>query len=245
MARRQTEGMSVSLFPFLSILACIIGTLTLMIAGMTCGTMSSPQSPEDDPALKLQETVAQAIFVQNLLGIRTEHPNPGLRKEELEQQIAELKKQLAEMKAALGETEIPKKPMVTLEPSGSAENADAFFVDCTEHAIVLQPERTQIGEVESDQPRIFQTKLEELIRIRRESTRVLKADIPLSQSLREFLERVRSRSGGEVVFLIRPDGVKTFKEAEKLVRSMGGIRYGYLPVPGHGKIDFSLFPTGD
>ena len=34
MARRRKKSITVSLFPFMSILACVIGTLTLMLTAM-------------------------------------------------------------------------------------------------------------------------------------------------------------------------------------------------------------------
>lgn len=40
--RRKRQAITISLFPFLSILACVIGTLTLLIAGMIVGEVSSP-----------------------------------------------------------------------------------------------------------------------------------------------------------------------------------------------------------
>ena len=43
MARRAAgEQDDVSLFPFLSVLACVIGTLTLMIAALALGQMDNP-----------------------------------------------------------------------------------------------------------------------------------------------------------------------------------------------------------
>jgi len=43
MARRRKQSTSISLFPFLSILACIIGTLTLMITGLAISQMGSDE----------------------------------------------------------------------------------------------------------------------------------------------------------------------------------------------------------
>ena len=40
MARRQAREQSSSLFPFLSVLACVIGTLTLLIASLAIGQVA-------------------------------------------------------------------------------------------------------------------------------------------------------------------------------------------------------------
>ena len=41
MARRRKKSITVSLFPFMSILACVIGTLTLMLTAMALGQMDN------------------------------------------------------------------------------------------------------------------------------------------------------------------------------------------------------------
>ena len=41
MARRAKTKVTVSLFPFMSILACVIGTLTLMLTAMALGQMDN------------------------------------------------------------------------------------------------------------------------------------------------------------------------------------------------------------
>ena len=41
MARRKKRGIEISLFPFLSILACVIGVLTLMITGIVLASYFS------------------------------------------------------------------------------------------------------------------------------------------------------------------------------------------------------------
>ena len=47
--RRKRQAISISLFPFLSILACVIGTLTLLIAGMVVGEVAVPYPSSDTP----------------------------------------------------------------------------------------------------------------------------------------------------------------------------------------------------
>ena len=44
--RESSDGDGVSLFPFMSILVCLIGSLTLMIAALMIISMNSQQSPE-------------------------------------------------------------------------------------------------------------------------------------------------------------------------------------------------------
>ncbi len=243
MARRQTEGMTVSLFPFLSVLACIMATLTLMIAGMTVGTYSIARGEEEDSALRLQELVAKALFIQNLLAIRTDHPNPARRLKELEGEYESLTEQIQQLEDLLKDVELPEGAVAEVKPAGGGQNVSATFVDCTQHALVLHTELTRIGEVQGTEPPAFLTELEKLVHIHKQAARVRRDDIPTSQVFRQFLEKARDRTAGSVVFLIRPDGVATFKMAEKVARTMN-IQFGFLPVPSYGAIDFSSFRQG-
>jgi hypothetical protein len=56
MARRKTEGPELSLFPFLSVLAAVMGTLILVISGMSQIALASPKQRVDverfDPGKK-------------------------------------------------------------------------------------------------------------------------------------------------------------------------------------------------
>ena len=48
MGRRKKRGdPSVTLFPFLSVLACVIGVLTLMITALAIGQMQENHDPRD------------------------------------------------------------------------------------------------------------------------------------------------------------------------------------------------------
>ncbi|NLX21330.1 MAG: hypothetical protein GXY55_06605 [Phycisphaerae bacterium] len=243
MARRQTEGMSVSLFPFLSVLACIMATLTLMIAGMTAGTYSIAKGEEEDSALRLQELVAKAMFIQNLLAIRTDQPDPARRLEALKAEYQSLSEQSRQLDELLQGIELPTGAMAEVRPAGGGRHVTATFIDCTQHALVLHSELARIGDVQEDEPPPFLTELEKLVHIHKKSARVRRDDIPTSQVFRQFLEKTRDRASGSVVFLIRPDGVATFRLAEKVAKSMN-ISFGFLPVPGYGEIDFSSFREG-
>ncbi len=64
--------------------------------------------------------------------------------------------------------------------------------------------------------------------------------ISTSDKFHLLLERVKERPGGTVIFLIRPDGIRSFNLA--LTRaSKYKVRSGKLPVPGSGEIDLSHY----
>ncbi len=58
MARRKPSGMSINLFPFLSILVCIIGCLTLIIVVINISQMNKAEGMTPDELLRAQEWMA-------------------------------------------------------------------------------------------------------------------------------------------------------------------------------------------
>jgi hypothetical protein len=71
------------------------------------------------------------------------------------------------------------------------------------------------------------------------------AAIASDGALRKLLERHRpdhpqAEAGAIVVFLIRPDAVRTYYRAENVAND-AKARHAKLPVPGYGPLDLSLF----
>ena len=60
-----------------------------------------------------------------------------------------------------------------------------------------------------------------------------------SVDYKKFLRRLRVVNRGLLVFLIRPDGVGTFNEAEAVANRLK-VRNAKLPLPGDGALDFGL-----
>ncbi|MDF1752720.1 MAG: hypothetical protein P1U89_08115 [Verrucomicrobiales bacterium] len=58
MARRKDSGMSVNLFPFLSILVCIIGCLTMIIVVLNISQMNQAEGQTPEEILRAQEWMA-------------------------------------------------------------------------------------------------------------------------------------------------------------------------------------------
>ena len=92
--RRRNRGETVSLFPFLSILACVIGTLTLMITALALGQIDNTQSPEviaraDEHEQRLAEIKTREEEADKLQRLLDE---AAALREELTRALAELKR---------------------------------------------------------------------------------------------------------------------------------------------------------
>ncbi|QDU61471.1 Chromosome partition protein Smc [Planctomycetes bacterium Pan216] len=269
--RRKDDSEAVSLFPFLSILACVIGTLTLMITGLALSQIETEQSPEvverseefnelkkkleaDREELeRLKQLLANAAKLrEELLAAKEElarlesqkdrksKDNKQLessmskllaelnrlrkRVKEIETEPGELDKQIAKLEAEIKKRKAPpKEAEVQVRPGGSGHNLDATFVECAANSIAILGDKKEI--------------------------RIRRGDITKKDGdFRKLLDTVAGRKKGTIIFLIRPDGVGSYRTAYYFARSHYGPNgycpNGKLPLTTHGRIDLSMFKRG-
>lgn len=258
MSRRRRKDTEVSLFPFLSVLACVIGTLVLLLSAVAVGGMGersldqvrlserfeaaqifiaggSALLEEYEAQLQLREEAAkdQQKLGRQLSGLGL-NPNISLDElkalVELEQEFAELREEGRRLEAQseelaastrrsndkLGELGAARlRAPILIDPSGIGPNYRPYLVECT--AEYLELHRTK-GDF---------------------SFRIPTIEISRSPEYKKFLRRVRAISKGLVIFMIRPEGVKTFQSAEAVALQFK-VRNAKLPLPGQGKLDFGL-----
>lgn len=268
MARRKpADGDNVSLFPFMSILVCLIGALTLMIAALMITSANSEQAPElvqryqqyselkadqqqDREELeRLKALLAQAdklaeqvkLALAEVTALEAQHKEKLARVDansEYAKQLAEanrLRLRIAELEAepAKLQAEIdrlqqevakknagPEEKIVQIRPGGSGVDIVPAFVECTATGVVIH---------EGPEPK-----------------RIIATDLGNEASgFRALLDRVAGTPKGQVIFLVRPDGVNTFNAARSFTRSHFGpngyCKNGKLPIPTQGNIDLSVF----
>ena len=61
-----------------------------------------------------------------------------------------------------------------------------------------------------------------------------------NESFRSLLEKVANDNNGTMLFLVRSDGLGTFRAAKRLADGLE-VRNGKLPVVGKGRIDLGHF----
>jgi hypothetical protein len=257
MARRRSRAeLVVSLFPFLSILACVIGTLTLMIAALALGEMASSSQTHpgaideselsllvdriESSSQKLGNTLAEQ---RKLASVRRQWRELGFGDDAnvdgLARQIAD-RRQLADLKRTRRQRE------AEIEALRAA-------------AEVLESEIRSYDEPPDDAPvQILPwgsgpPLAPYFVECRRDGVRVRKKDGSWSEEwnlddlvdhgrFKVFLEEVRYRGNSTAIFLIRPDGVESAERA-LLLASTHYVRAGKLPIPGSGEIDFRRYDT--
>jgi hypothetical protein len=265
MSRRSKKGkQAISLFPFLSILACVIGTLTLMITALALGQMDTDAVASLEKFELAQERLKQ---LQEAI-------------ERLKQQIAEWeqtadddRKELAELRIKLDallrekqrllnrvheepdqpEKEIPvvdkeahEKRMAELaeELMQQQERKKQLLAELEkrgeppkEAEVIIQPAGTGVDL----QPYFVECAANGIVIYEGENpVRVRRADLASDEAFVGLLNRIANDPKARVIFLIRDDGLVTYNTASA-VATNHYARHGKLPVIGHGKIDLILF----
>jgi prefoldin subunit 5 len=266
MARRKANGGDhISLFPFMSILVALIGALTLMITSLLAGQMNREQPQEvvdrygeytklkadlAEGQKELEELRKQIAAVEKMLaelrqaqqevaalekkqkdhlvrlGPDSEYAKLLSEANRLRQRTSELEREPAKLQATVEQLQReveqrkagPKGATVQIRPGGSGVNLVGTFVECTSTGVVVhedpQPKRLRAGD-------LGQT----------------------DGDFRKLLDRVAGTPRGQVIFLVRPDGVDTYNAAQGVARShygpKGYCKTGKLPVPSQGIIDLS------
>lgn len=265
MGRRPRDNDDdISLFPFLSIIASVIGVLTMMIATLALAQTDTPDvamieeyeqtqkelteaeeqieqlkieiSQTNSAALKLREqkqalditveelqtllaeleAVEKALAEQKEVEIVIPEVDESARETaaDMAEQAASLQEELAQLEKELNTRTSNKEANVTVLPQGSGLDFNPHFVECAADSIVMHNVRP---------PKRIRTN-----------------DLSTDETFLELLNLVANGTNDSIVFLVRSDGLSTFKRCKKICDDRE-IRNGKLPVVGQGRIDLGAF----
>ena len=263
MSRRKRDNPTVSLFPFLSVLACIMGVLTLMISASALGELDRNENPET-PTPKQSERLAElkhqmSLTSADLAGLEARKQAVGRIREQLNLAADELaklrlthaesstqaktsadaKKQLDEKIASLG------RRTVELEAALAERMAQQRDLEA-ELSRRLEPPPDPTVKVRPHpiarelDPSFVECRADGIVLHESDEPKfVPAAEIKTSPQFLAVLDDVAQRPGGTVVFLIRSDGMSIYSAAREIAISKK-CRHGKLPVEGQGEIDLSL-----
>jgi hypothetical protein len=264
--RRNRQDLSVSLFPFLSVLACVIGTLTLLIAILALSQMASGVASEPDelnegtrlaglvpsgPTMDVESWVDKISALSAKLGdaLQTERQLSALRKELTRYGVPE-DASLAELEGSIDEQ---------LEEEALRKRKLEVERELRELGTALEVAVSDLAsqqEVPDDAPVLILPRGSRdalapfFVECRQAGIRIFKKDGTWSEVMnlqdlvergrfKVFLEKVRSIRNSSTVFLIRPRGVETYRHAQALAEG-AYARHAKLPIPGDGEIIFRL-----
>ncbi|QDV69621.1 hypothetical protein Poly24_33370 [Rosistilla carotiformis] len=266
MARRpRTNDDEISLFPFLSIVACVIGVLTMMIATLALAQTDSPdiaQIEEYESVQKKQkeadesiQQLQQRISVSNsaALHLKETQKERKLTQAELEallQETEELEKQLAEQKKL--EVVIPKVNPKDRETIGDMQTQLSSVQEQlaqleaqlkkredvpTEGNVTILPQ----GSGATFVPHFVECADGSLVLHNLpEPKRVRTSEAGGDKDFKDLMNKVLNGKDDTIIFLVRSDGLSTYRTLKSLCDS-NDVRNGKIPVVGKGRIDLSVF----
>ncbi|MFP6668754.1 MAG: hypothetical protein VB876_15665 [Pirellulales bacterium] len=255
--RKRSAAPEVSLFPFLSILACVIGTLTLMIAALALGQMDNPaiESIENFQNAEKQlatDNAAIETLKRQIEEARSDTTEKNRSLVALQDELRRLKAEAARLRA-LPTADIPQQEFRRRKDRIAELLADIKQLDGQikklledlkrldappEEAVVkIQPG----GSGTNLNPTFVECAASRII-IYQDGAKhpVRRADLNKDVMFLNLLEQVAESERDTIVFLVRDDAISTYFSARNVARSKYA-RNGKLPVVGHGKIDLSLF----
>lgn len=266
--RRNNSGDAVSLFPFMSILACLIGILTLMISvSMQVKQQETEGRTEEEKALALEnrDLKKQAATISETIRKAEEK----LKKDNsASAQLAELKDRrivLREKLDELSKADDPEKTDAALQKTIEMLRAEIVSLKRDRPPLLKRQEELEKEiaarqnppeKVESVQvrpsgsgvrmaARIFFVECNStglvLIGEGNGETAVATGAIANSTAYASFLEDVKRTRDSMVLFLIRKEGASSYAWAAGIAENKFEVRTGKIPIPNNGKIDLSLF----
>lgn len=266
--RRKNNEEAVSLFPFMSILACLIGILTLMISvSMQVKQKETEGRTEEEKALALEnrDLKKQAAAIADTIRIAEEK----LKKDNsASSQLAELKDRkivLREKLDELSKASDSEKTDVALQKTLELLRAEIAALKNERPPLLKRQEELQKEiaarknppeKVESVQirpsgsgvrmaARIFFVECNStglvLIGSGDGDKAVATGAITKSTDYASFLEDVKRTRDSMVLFLLRKEGASSYAWAAGVAENQFELRTGKIPIPNNGKIDLSLF----
>lgn len=252
MARR--DEIRVSLFPFMSVLACTIGALTLLLASLSLSAVTPRETtpaagaeasraatpatttppPEHGARAAAEKLEALWRAVDEALAARGEAT--GLSLEDLESRLAsahqsrrlesDLDELLAAEQALAAERDRVETSIAVLE---SRRETLPILIDPTGLSRHLEP-----WFVECDARGITAYRASDGY-----AHFVPRDELGPSGDYGRYLRRLRAIPGALLVLLVRPDGLATTELAAGLAQA-AGVRVARLPLPGRGELDWAL-----
>jgi hypothetical protein len=237
MARAKSSAIpTVSLFPFLSILACLSGALVVMICVLVVmqvtnsGAAAAKTNPLAKEMMELQKqlnefrtltdqmtTIEQAekrmVLLQEL--VQDASTTDALRAR-LEAEIKNM-----QVKAELAERRIDPaqlKPALRVQGGGSgfAVGRRLFVVEANSDSVVVHRDK--------------ETRF-----------RVAASTIGADKDYNEFLAEVAAHKNHLVLFLVRTDGWNSYVRGAGWAEQQFKLATSKMPIPGQGKVDLTEF----
>jgi archaellum component FlaC len=271
--KRRSAEVQIDLFPFLSILVCMMGVLTLLITGIVLSQINpvavaeviDKVADEEDLSEDLKKLEDELKRQQDALTKIEQQPKikqPANDLPKLDAQIAAVQKQIAALKS--------KRESAATEAQKLQDLVDQLSARLAELEPELKARQEHIVKLETELSKRKGAKKGPSVRVLPAGTGFLGSKKPVfvdcdrvgatlhaggkmktiqrPQLDREpewlkMLERNAKSKKEIVVFLVRRDGIGTYNLAKRAADRLGAT-HGKIPVAFDGELDLSLFNKG-
>jgi myosin heavy subunit len=256
----------VSLFPFMSILACLVGTIVVMICILSIiQAQHMGGRPKKEIALAMDYVKNQEKIDE--LEARLRESTERLEKSETdEKQLTEMQTKLVTLSRQLDasksadetsrslqkELELlilqieamrQEKPTIVKEIEKLKQELAARKKNPEDLVpkVVVQPGGTGVAEGGNLYFAEATGGALTLYKSETEKSRVTAGSIGADKEYDEFLRKVAATPGATLVFLVRNDGWYSYVRAAGWAEANFKVKTGKLPIPGKGSIDLGQF----
>jgi hypothetical protein len=255
-SKRKARKQEVSLFPFLDILACVIGNLILIITTVVLEQVDTKPVAEAAHLEEIRDEAAKALadvrtMQQQLAELQKKQDGSDKRIEEARRQIAEAEKRRRELaerikplpppdaKLAVEQKRLEEEKKEAVDDIKRIEFDIAERKKKLEQSIVVlpagaagggeQPKKAVFVEVDADGVIVHEGE---------QPWRVATAAIGTDAKFKQLLVSINDDEDSIITFMVRPAGIAVYRQADQAVKA-AGARAGKVPLPGTGTLDLS------
>lgn len=250
---RRRKRFAVSLFPFLSVLACVIGVLTLLITATAVGEigggavdLETYERLEDEIASgrrRLAELRALSDEVTSLGVDLSEARATSERLRAEREALGDVAVASAPLRAELrdGEERVAGLEAELARVKASRAEAEERLAE-RRRALASAPLRLRAsGSGTGIEPYFAECRRDGVVLyegVERRPLHVSSPNIEKSLDVRAFFRRVRAHSTASAILLVRPSGVSACRALQHQA-VLHNARSGSMPIPEDGELDFS------
>lgn len=258
---RANSGVEISLFPFLSILACIIGCLTMVIVALSIIQMNKEgREPEEVERARAYLALEKEKDedTRRITELKAVIEAVVMNREEINRKREELKQIQAMLNESIGIDALRLDLIKKLDEL--KKQLEVLLADHESLLAQIEDLKKQIADrkLDPDPPPVVVQPTGSGVNVRPFFAEVTAAAIHLhgkageepvsipiaslgsDENFQKVLDAVKSAPDRQLIFLIRGDGIAAYNRA-RAVADEKGVRNAKLPVVGQGELDLSEF----
>ena len=256
MARAKSSAIpTVSLFPFLSILACLSGALVVMICVLVVmqvtnsGAAAANTNPLAKEMMELQKQLNEFRTLTDQMTTIEQAEKRMVLLQELVQNAdstdalrARLEAEIKNMQVVIANL-LNQKPRLTNEIAKLKEDLAERRIDPAQLKPALRVQGGGSGFAVGRRLFVIEANSDSVVvhRSKEDRFRVAAATIGADKDYNDFLAETATHKNHLVLFLVRTDGWNSYVRGAGWAEQQFKLATSKMPIPGQGKVDLSEF----